>query len=467
MFSHLASDFFEFPVCPNTAIVAMSINIIAGLISNPETYCNIKPNYSSIVELKDSTSSQVNSNLSSQWLKGLGFVLLATLALSLQNVIARIATSTSSKKILGGIFELGGYVTVDADKLQVSLLVLLMRVSFVVPLLWLLLSITRAGVFGEVKQIVTGSDRTLKIKIVAAGLLLFLSQTGTYLAIKDVGPAIAVTVFFIYPTATTLLAWKIFGDRPSWQQWFAIGLIYAGCTWLTFAPHPLPTKPVQTSPTPAIVATTSPSNSAATPEKPKQAPNIGASVPPTLPAKPVTQSSSSFAIGVIEAMLAGIVFAMEGIIAQSCFGKMNPAVFTGMIFSVEWVALLAVTLPFNTLPLNSGLVLMGGLLSLATLSGYLFNNFGIKLIGAASVAIIGSSGPAVTSILAVLVLSESLTGENWLAIIVVTIGVILMNLAKAAKNRQNVSKSKIFSSSHSPQMLNVKDYLALAKRLFR
>jgi drug/metabolite transporter (DMT)-like permease len=119
---------------------------------------------------------------------------------------------------------------------------------------------------------------------------------------------------------------------------------------------------------------------------------------------------------------------------------MNPAVFTGMIFSVEWVALLAVTQPFNTLPLNSGLILMGGLLSLATLSGYLFNNSGIKLIEAASVAIIGSSGPAVTSIFAVLILSEALTGENWLAIFVVTIGVILMNLAKAAKNRQNKSE---------------------------
>lgn len=46
---------------------------------------------------------------------------------------------------------------------------------------------------------------------------------------------------------------------------------------------------------------------------------------------------------------------------------------------------------------NTGLMLMGGLLSLATLSGYLFNNFGIKAIGAASTAVIGSSGPAVTS----------------------------------------------------------------------
>lgn len=420
----------------------------------------------------DSQSSQSSSNLSSQWLKGLGFVLLATLALSLQNVIARVATSPSAKKILGGIFELGGYVTPDADKLQVALLVLLLRVSFVVPLLWLLLSITRSGVFGEVKQIVTGGDRTLKIKIVSAGLLLFLSQTGTYLAIKDVGPAIAVTVFFIYPTATTLLAWKIFGDRPSWKQWFAIGLIYAGCAWLTFAPHPLPPKTAQVPPAPSIVAT-SPATSATTsalakssiPDA-KQAPNVGVNTSPA-PPKSAPPINSSFAIGVIEAMLAGIVFAMEGIIAQSCFGKMNPAVFTGMIFSVELVALLAVTLPFNTLPLNSGLFLMGGLLSIATLSGYLFNNFGIKLIGAASVAIIGSSGPAVTSILAVVILSETLTAENWLAILLVTIGVVLMNLAKATKNRPDKTEDEMFSSSPSPKRLNVKNYLALAKNLFR
>jgi len=47
-------------------------------------------------------------NPPSQWLQGLGLVLLATLALSLQNVIARVATSTRPISILGGLFELGG-----------------------------------------------------------------------------------------------------------------------------------------------------------------------------------------------------------------------------------------------------------------------------------------------------------------------------------------------------------------------
>jgi|JI9StandDraft_1071089.scaffolds.fasta_scaffold00562_14 drug/metabolite transporter (DMT)-like permease len=164
------------------------------------------------------------------------------------------------------------------------------------------------------------------------------------------------------------------------------------------------------------------------------APANAPSISPT-PAAPKSDSPKSgiSPLGVIEAMLAGIVFAMEGIIAQSCFGKVNPAVFTGMIFSVEWVALLAVTIPFNHVPVNTGLMLMGGLLSLATLSGYLFNNFGIKAIGAASTAVIGSSGPAVTAILALVIIGDLLTLQNWLAILVVTIGVVLMNIAKAMK----------------------------------
>jgi drug/metabolite transporter (DMT)-like permease len=298
------------------------------------------------------------SSSSTLWWRGLGFVLLATLALSCQNVIARIAQSSKVLPVLGGIFSLGGYIDPDASKLHVSLLVLLLRVSFVVPLLWLLLPAIKKGAWSEAKEVVQGGDRSL-----------LTSQTSIYLAIASVGPATAVTIFFIYPTITTLLAWRLFGDRPSWQQWLAIVLIYTGCTWLAFS-----------------------------------APNA---------------SFKTDYLGIGEAVLSGVVFAMEGIIAQTCFNKINP--------------LLAVTIPFVPLNINSGLLLMAGLLSLATLSGYLFNNFGIKNIGAASTAIIGSSGPAVTAILALGILGDSLQGPQWLSIVLVTSGVLLMNLAKLSK----------------------------------
>ena len=325
------------------------------------------------------------STPSSQWWRGVILVLFATLCLSLQNILARVAQSPRVLPILGGLTQLGGYVAKDADKLQVSLLVLLIRISFVIPILWLIMPMIKQEAWGEARQVVTGRDQTLKLQIVAAGLLLFLSQTSIYFSISQVGPATAVTIFFIYPTVTTLLAWRLFGERPSLQQWLAIVLIYIGCIWLTFS-------------------------------------------------GPNAKLKGDF-IGIASALVSGVVFAMEGVIAQFCFRKINPATFTGLIFTVEWLALLAVTLPFIHLDINGGLLLMGALLCLATLSGYLFNNFGIKAIGAAPTAIIGSSGPAVTAILGLLVLSDILKPVQWAAILLVTVGVILMNLARARATR--------------------------------
>jgi drug/metabolite transporter (DMT)-like permease len=362
------------------------------------------------------------SSSSSQWLRGLGLVLLATVALSLQNVIARIAQSPKALPILGGIINLGGYIDPAADKIQVSLLVLLLRVSFVVPLLWLIMPVFKPGAWGEARTVITGPNQMLKLRIVAAGIFLFLSQTSIYLSISNIGPAIAVTIFFIYPTVTTLLAWRLFGDRPSLPQWLAIILIYIGCTWLTFKPINqnllCPVICVKPSPPAALAPTPSPT------------PNLQGANAPSIP-KPVSKSNPI--VGYLAAIMSGVVFALEGVIAQSCFSKVNPATFTAMIFTVEWLALMAVTLPFIQLHINQGLILMGGLLCLATLSGYLFNNFGIKAIGAASTAIIGSSGPAVTSILALLFIGDKLELEQWVSILVVTAGVVLMNVAKAMK----------------------------------
>ncbi len=376
-----------------------------------------------------------STNLITRWWLGVSLVLLATLCLSLQNVFARIAQSVKPLTLLGGL-QLGGYIPADADKIQVSLLVLFLRISFVLPILWLMLVAFRRATVGEVRQIVRQGDRSLQLRIVAAGFFLFLSQTSIYFSIANVGPATAVTIFFIYPTVTTLLAWKFFGDRPSLAQWLAIGLIYLGCTWLTFAPvfpqvfpSAAPTAPTLSSPAPSPSTLSSPS----TLPSPSSPP-----LPPPPPKAPPTPTGQ--AIGIAAAVLSGIVFAIEGVLAQSCFKRVNPATFTGMIFTVEWIFLAIVhfssRLIFTKeLGINNGLVLMGALLSLATLSGYLFNNFGIREIGAASTAIIGSSGPVVTALLVVLIIanplpSDRLILEKWLAILVVTLGVLLMNLAK-------------------------------------
>lgn len=331
-----------------------------------------------------SSSSAKISSVSVRWWRGFVLVLLATLCLSLQNILVKIAQSPKSILVLGGLFKVGGYVTPDPHHpLQVPFLVLLVRISFVVPLLWLLLPQLNPSTWSEVKRILHPSERRLQLKIVVAGLLLFLSQSSIYFAINSVGPATAVTLFFIYPTVTMLLAWRFFGDRPLWQQWLAIVLIYAGCTALAFS-----------------------------------------------------TSKTGFrtdGFGLLTAMGSGVVFALEGIIAQSCFRRVNPATFTALVFTIEWLALLTFTLPFTAIDLNAGLLLIGALLGGVTLSGYLFNNFGIQAIGAATTAVIGSSGPAVTALLGVCLLGDQLNLAQWGAIVLVTVGVVLMNLARLRK----------------------------------
>lgn len=325
------------------------------------------------------SSSASDSTATSQWWRGLILVLLATLFFALQNIFVRIATSDKPMRILGGMLSLGGYVLKDPNNLfQVPLLVLLVRITLVLPVLWIILPLLKPGAWTEAKQIVMGSDLQLKLRVVAAGVFLFLSQTSNYLAINKVGPATANAIFFIYPTITTLLAWRLFDERPSWKQWLAIALIYSGCVWLAF------------------------------------------SIP--------NASFKGDLTGIFAAAFAGIVFACEGILAQSCFSKISPITFTGLLFTVEWLVLLIVALSTIRLSINNGLILMGALLSIATLSAYLLNNSGIKVIGAAATSIIGASGPAVTAIFGLLFLNES---TQWWAIALVTVGVVLMNLAKA------------------------------------
>jgi len=169
-----------------------------------------------------------------QWGRGLTLVLLATLFLSLQNNLVKLAQAPTPIPVLGGL-QAGGYVTPDLhNPFQVPLLVLLVRITFLLPLLWMLLPSLRSSGWQEARQVVMGSDHTLKLRVVAAGVFLFLSQTLNYFAIAKLGPATAVTLFFIYPTITTLLAWWCFGERPAWKQWIAIVLIYLGCAWLAF-----------------------------------------------------------------------------------------------------------------------------------------------------------------------------------------------------------------------------------------
>jgi drug/metabolite transporter (DMT)-like permease len=79
------------------------------------------------------------------------------------------------------------------------------------------------------------------------------------------------------------------------------------------------------------------------------------------------------------------------------------------------------------------LIVSGLVLGAATLVGYLFNNFGIRLIGAARASIVGASGPAITAILAFLVIHETLQIKQILGMILVTLGVFALSFERLQK----------------------------------
>jgi len=195
-------------------------------------------------------------------------------------------------------------------------------------------------------------------------------------------PGLAVTLFFIFPTVTVLMAWFLFGDRPSNDRWIVIAVIYLGIM-LTY--------------------------------------NIfGVNKPDTW--------------GVIAAMLSGIAFAGYIITSQACFKQLNPVAFTSINFAIILLLCLG-TLPFtlSAIALSGNLVFMCFLVALTTLGGYLLTSFGTKLMGAAQASIVSASGPVFTTFLAFILLGNQLSPIQMLGVFLVTGGVGMLSLQNLKK----------------------------------
>lgn len=79
--------------------------------------------------------------------------------------------------------------------------------------------------------------------------------------------------------------------------------------------------------------------------------------------------------------------------------------------------------------LYGGGILLGGL----TLMGYLFNNFGVRLMGAAQASIVASSGPVLTALLAYLLTpgeKSTLQFIQWIGVVLVTVGVLALSFER-------------------------------------
>ncbi len=306
---------------------------------------------------------------------GILTVLFGALTLGLHNIIVRILFS---EQTVFGLLSVGGYVT---PTLQNSFLLMFMRMLTAVPLMALLSAKLYPNASKELRQLLQPESKSVLRQALICGVLMFVNIAGLYIAIGSIPTGIALTLFGTYPVMTALLSWRFFGDRPTLFRWGVILVILLG-TFLTIP---------QSSP---------------------------------------TSDSRMIAIGVFASVGSGVIYAFYSIIAQKSFEKLHPVPFTWISFAMT-LLLSGISLlfsPIADLQLDWTPLWLGGLFSgLFSFVGHSMNNLGIRFVGATAAAIIGSSGPAITALIAWIIIHETLDLVQVIGIVIVTLGIALLS----------------------------------------
>ncbi|MDX2215818.1 MAG: DMT family transporter [Oculatellaceae cyanobacterium bins.114] len=306
----------------------------------------------------------------------LGFliVLLSSFFFCFQNVIVRVLFNEYA---IFGVFQTGGFVT---PTLQHSFLLMFMRMVLVVPLMGMIASKLYPPTWKELGQLRQIEQRSLLLRSLGCGLLMFLYLASLYISLGMIAAGISMTLFFTYPVFTALFAWRWFGDRPTVLRWSVMGFVFIGSS-LTLS-------------------------------------HVGA-----------TTGSNTW-IGILTGLAAGVIYALYTVFAQKSFEKLHPVPFTWLSFATTLV-LSGVSLFLwhgQDAQLAWTPMWIGGLLSaLFTFAGHLLNNLGIRLIGATSTAMVAATNPALTVVLAWVAIQETLSGLQMLGVVIVTLSVAALS----------------------------------------
>ncbi len=334
---------------------------------------------------------------------GLWLIVLSTTASSLYNVAIKVIFHPGFH--IFGVFEVERLIS---PTLGNTLLILMLRMLVVVPLMLLLAPILHVRVWQDLQNLIdsvrshhtTANAVTKQVLVLSilSGCFLFSSQVLIYLAIGQVATGMAVALFFVYPIISALLSWFLFRDRPTLYTSGAIATIGLGELLVLF-------------------------NS-------------------------TTIGMGNISLGSTAAIVSGIAFAFYIVVARICAAKLHPVTFTLINFATMLVlSLLSLMLPLPkglSLQVNPTnlleLILSAFILGVLTLCGYLFNNFGIRKIGANKAAIFGAIVPALTVIFAGLIIQETLDIEQVLGVLLVTLGSSAFSLEKI-RNRVKPSRN--------------------------
>lgn len=323
--------------------------------------------------------------------KGLILILCSSLLLSFQNVVTRVILSPKSLfGFLDGVVLESSYAN--------SLLILVLRCLVVLPIMaFIVAPRIYNNTWLDIRTLMDPENKVRFRSVISSGIFLFVSQLCMYIALGTIPTGIATTIFFIYPTITILLMWIFFGDKPNLTLLFAMVTIYIGGFM-------------------------------------------------TIPSSKFTsQGETNFMVGAFTAAFSGVAFA--GYIIMIKNAKMHPAPFTIVNFSIILI-LGGAILPFMEYQIKpehiQDLCLGTLILATTTLLGYLLQNFGVPLVGPSLASVIGASGPAVTAMMALVLIGETLNLQQGLGVFLVTlwvVGISLENMKKIALINAQQNKS--------------------------
>jgi drug/metabolite transporter (DMT)-like permease len=318
---------------------------------------------------------------------GLLLALLSSVALSLQNVVFRVMLRKST---VLGIADVGGFIPPGAGN---SLLILWLRMLVVVPMMLVIGWVRYPNLFSDLRQFLTFDDKSRTWNTLGSGFFLFVSQVTIFLAFGQAPTGVVTTIFFIYPIITVLLAWLLFGDRPTLIRSLITATVFAGVVMIS------------------------------------------------LPGG----TGANFAItGVLLAVVSGIAFALYVTLTQAAQKKVHPVPFSVINFII--ILLLSGFTLMLPLPeafavkvdpsMWTSIIITSIALGSLTLAGYLMTNIGIGMIGAAPFSVIGATGPALTSIMAFLIIQEALKVNQILGMLLVTIGVVALSVERLRSQKK-------------------------------
>lgn len=324
---------------------------------------------------------------------GLILILFSTATLALHHVIVQMI-GTPGRLFGSDSLQVGGFITLD--RISSALLVFWVRMVTIVPLLAWLSGLLYRPVWRDFKAFLVSKDRRLLWSLVGSGVFLMLSQVFLYIAIGQVGPAVGVTISSLYSLVMIVLSWLLFGDRPTRLKFFAGLAILLGVAFTVFTARSL------------------------------------------LPDA-----------GLLAALISAGTFALY-LTAMAIINrrKLNPVPIS-LIQNATMFVLSSIVLiggrtsapPSNWTGLIVGGVALGGL----TIVSYILSDVGSRILGAARATLITASVPALTALLAFLILpsaQNSLSIGQILGVLIVTLGIAALSFERVLNQHKTARPTK-------------------------